>query len=100
MIDGGGNDRRLFDRAVSAVERFEKEGIVLVSCWAGKSRSVVIAAAAISKAEGISADDALDKISGQRNTSVSTGLLPLLYAYDHEHASGGVNLSVERLEDI
>lgn len=80
LIDGAGNDLRVFQRAVDELERLvEKYKKVLVHCHAGKSRSVVITAGYLMKAKHLEADEALAKVTALRKSQVSPELVDLLY---------------------
>ncbi len=80
LIDGAGNDLRIFQRAVDELERLvEKYKKVLVHCHAGKSRSVVITAGYLMKVKHLEADEALAKVTALRKSQVSPELVDLLY---------------------
>lgn len=97
LIDGNGNSQQIFDRAVGAVRAGIANGNVLVSCWAGRSRSVVVAAAAIVGIEQITSEEAIRKIGEKREIAISDGLLPLIYNHQEGLPNGGVDLSVENV---
>jgi hypothetical protein len=61
LVDGPGNDQSEFNSAVGCVvEAMKTRRKVLVHCVAGMSRSLTVAAAAISKVYGMPLDYALD----------------------------------------
>lgn len=61
LVDGPGNEQSEFDKAVGCVvEAMKCHRKVLVHCVAGMSRSLTVAAAAISKVHGMPVDYALD----------------------------------------
>src|SRR5262249_47009757 len=60
LVDGPGNDIRLFRRAVDALAWLAEEAApVLVHCHAGKSRSVVTVAGYLMTSRGIESEEAL-----------------------------------------
>lgn len=68
LVDGPGNKQSEFDAAVSCVQSAIESGSrVLVHCVAGRSRSVVVAAAAISRARNMPFDVALGRVRLVRN---------------------------------
>jgi len=80
LEDAPGSDPRLFRRAVDAlVSLAEDEGPVFVHCHAGRSRSVVVVAGYLMKAQGLRADEALTLVTAQREAAITPGLERLLY---------------------
>ncbi len=80
LIDGEGNDLRVFERAVSTLERMVVDhGQVLIHCHAGRSRSVVIAAGYIMRTRGIEPEDALMYVETRRESAVAPDLKRLLH---------------------
>lgn len=76
LSDGGENPHWLLRLAAESVAAFLRSGIpVLVCCSAGMSRSVCIAAGAITIAEGISLPEALSLVVAEGPADVSPVLL-------------------------
>ena len=79
LDDGPGNDKRLMNIAINALSRLASEASpVLVQCHAGRSRSVVVVAGYLMRAAGISAADALHRVSTKRESNVTPCLVDLL----------------------
>ncbi len=75
LSDGGDNPPWLLRLAAQSVAAFLRAGVpVLVSCSAGMSRSLCIAAAGIALAEGTPIVEALAIVSGGGPADVSPGL--------------------------
>jgi protein-tyrosine phosphatase len=71
LIDGPGNDPRLFLRAIRALGELLREAPpVLVQCRAGRSRSVVVVAGYLMQSLGINADAALAQVTVKRESFV------------------------------
>src|SRR4051794_32006105 len=76
LSDGGDNPAWLLRLAAESVAAFSKAGVpVLVCCSAGMSRSVCVAAAGITIAEGLPLAEALLAVVGAGPADVSPGLL-------------------------
>lgn len=79
LVDGPGNDPRLFRRAVDALEELvRRHPPVLVQCHAGRSRSAVVVAAYLMRSLGLGADEAVGWVAARRHIAVSEGLENLL----------------------
>jgi protein-tyrosine phosphatase len=79
LDDGPGNDLRLFERAVDALDSLRRNaGPVLVQCHAGRSRSAVVVAGYLMKTQGIDSAGALALIAAKREINVTAGLERLL----------------------
>ena len=79
LIDGAGNDTRVFSLAVDALLRLADScPPVLVQCHAGRSRSVVVVAAYLIRTKGMSAEQALKHVSSRRAANVTAALANLL----------------------
>jgi hypothetical protein len=79
LVDGPGNDSRLFQRAVAALtELVEKAPPVLVHCQAGRSRSVVVVAAYLMQSLEIDVEEALARVTAKREGYVSPEMKNLL----------------------
>lgn len=63
FVDGPGNDKIAFNACIEAVASEISAGRrVLVHCMAGRSRSLVIAAAALEKAKGVPFDETVESM--------------------------------------
>src|SRR5262245_24690640 len=75
LIDGEGNSITILRAAIMTVRYFiESKTATLISCSGGMSRSPAIAAAAISRIEQVSPDEALLRIAASGPHDVSTVL--------------------------
>lgn len=75
LLDGSGNDPKLLRLAIGTLVELIDMGIpTIVCCSNGMSRSTAIAAAAIARMSGTSADDKLIWIASQVKHDVSPGL--------------------------
>jgi Dual specificity phosphatase, catalytic domain len=80
LIDGAGNDPRVFWRAVESLgELVRSHPPVLVHCHAGRSRSVVVVAEHLAKTLGIDPEDAVARVTAKREVNVTGVLGELLY---------------------
>jgi len=80
LLDGPGNDRDTFFRAVNSLSRFvTTSSPVLVQCHAGRSRSPVIVAGHFIKTRGIQPDEALRLVAAKRELQVMPGLDSMLW---------------------
>jgi protein-tyrosine phosphatase len=83
LIDGAGNDLRLFRWAIQDLRRLAQERApVLVQCHAGRSRSVVVVAGYLMQARGLDPENALAAVAARREINVTPGLVELLYRLD------------------
>src|SRR5262245_20638565 len=79
LIDGPGNDVRLFHEAVATLEELVRESPpVFVHCHAGKGRSPLVVAGYLMKTRGFTATKALDFIGAKRDIYVQDALAALL----------------------
>ena len=79
LEDGPGNDLRLFNLAISALDELVRVAPpVLVQCHAGRSRSVVVVAAYLMRTLGLDASAALARVAARREIAVTPGLEELL----------------------
>jgi len=79
LIDGAGNEKRLFDDAVDFIEDIVSSGEkILVHCHAGRSRSVCIVARYLMTRQGMPRDRALSVIEEKREIFLSPGVEELL----------------------
>ncbi len=75
LIDGGGNDRKVLDLAVTTLANLLERGIpTLVACGAGMSRSPAVAAPALSLVYQETPDDALKQVHEHTPCDVSPAL--------------------------
>lgn len=80
LIDGAGNDMRLFRRAVDTLSDFIiNDSPVLVYCHAGRSRSIAVVAGYFITQEKMEPDEALILIEKNRKSSLAKELEELLY---------------------
>ena len=80
LIDGAGNDLRLFRYAVDDLERLVRiHPPVLVQCHAGRSRSVVVVAGYLMHAQNLEPEAAIAIVAGKREISITPGLAEILY---------------------
>ncbi|WLQ16624.1 dual specificity protein phosphatase [Hahella aquimaris] len=79
LIDGRGNDKRLFNDAVDFIHDVVSSGDrILVHCHAGRSRSVCIVARYFMMKQGITSHQALSMISAKREIYLSPGIEEIL----------------------
>lgn len=79
LDDGPGNDLRLFNSAINALEALVREAPpVLVQCHAGRSRSVVVVAGYLMRHLNIDARAALVRVGGKREIAITPGLEAIL----------------------
>jgi dual specificity MAP kinase phosphatase len=68
LVDGPGNKQFVFDAAVECVEKaLRNKQRVLVHCVSGKSRSVTVAALALSRVSGKRFTDTLEHVRACRH---------------------------------
>ena len=80
LIDGSGNDLRVFRFAIDDLRRFvASHSPVLVQCHAGRSRSAVVVAGHLMEARGISPEEAIDLVAAKREINITPALVDLLY---------------------
>ena len=80
LIDGAGNDLRLFRLAVDDLHRLVRlQPPVLVQCHAGRSRSAVVVAAYLMQVWAIAPEEALAAIAAKRDLNVTPALVNLLH---------------------
>src|SRR5262245_8255115 len=79
LIDGAGNDLRIFRFAVNDLLRLVRsQPPVLVQCHAGRSRSAIVVAAYLMETQGIPPEAAIAAIAAKREINVTAGLTELL----------------------
>lgn len=79
LVDGSGNDSRLFDDAVNFIDDIVSTGgKILVHCHAGRSRSVCILARYFMIKEKITSHQALQRIERKRPIYLSPGIDEIL----------------------
>jgi len=79
LIDGSGNDKRLFDDAVDYIHDVVSNGEkILVHCHAGRSRSVCILARYFIIKHGMTQAHALSIIKSKREIYLSPGIEEIL----------------------
>jgi len=79
LIDGPGNDIRVFRFAVEDLRRLAaSHGPVLVQCHAGRSRSAVVVAAHLMEVLGIGSGEALARVAAKREVNITPALVDLL----------------------
>lgn len=80
LVDGPGNDARLYLRAVRAVGRLlANDAPLLVHCHAGRSRSPMVVAGHFRITKGLSPDEALALVRAKRDIAITAGLERLLW---------------------
>ena len=80
LVDGPGNSRDTFFRALESLSRFVSGSPpVLVQCHAGRSRSAVVVAGHFIKTRGIQPDEALRLVEAKRELEVTPGLDSILW---------------------
>jgi protein-tyrosine phosphatase len=82
LIDGAGNDMRLFRFAVDALTRLaSSQAPVLVQCHAGRSRSAAVVAGYLIAAQDMQVERALAYIRSRREVNLATALETLLFKF-------------------
>ena len=72
LVDGPGNDWSIFENAVDTARRlFRRDGVLLVHCTAGISRSSTILATTLAAEEELGLTDAFDAVLDARPCAVS-----------------------------
>jgi protein-tyrosine phosphatase len=80
LIDGAGNDVRLFQLAIEDLKRLVRtQAPVLVHCHAGRSRSAVIVAGYLMHVHGINPLEAVELVAAKRDIHVTPALVELLH---------------------
>jgi protein tyrosine phosphatase (PTP) superfamily phosphohydrolase (DUF442 family) len=80
LIDGAGNDRRVFRMAIESLSDLVLfHAPVLVHCHAGRSRSVVVVAGHLATSLGIDAEEGIARVMEKREVNVTPALEELLY---------------------
>ncbi len=80
LIDGPGNDLRMFRQAVESLGKLaESHAPVLVHCHAGRSRSVVVVAGHLARSLGIDPEEAIARVTAKREVNVTPALAELLF---------------------
>jgi protein-tyrosine phosphatase len=80
LIDGPGNDLRVFRFAVEDLKRLAaSHSPVLVQCHAGRSRSVVVVAAHLMGSCGLDLEKAIALVASKREINVTSALVDLLH---------------------
>jgi protein-tyrosine phosphatase len=83
LIDGAGNDPRVFRYAVDDLRRLARlHPPVLVQCHAGRSRSAVVVAAYLMLALGLGPEAAIAAVAARRQINVTPALMDLLHALE------------------
>ena len=78
LVDGA-NELSLFKAAVAALESLtQMHGRVVVHHRAGRSRSIAVVAAYLTRLLGIGADEALDRVRSKRPSAVAPELIRLV----------------------
>ncbi|MCA8975320.1 MAG: dual specificity protein phosphatase family protein [Planctomycetes bacterium] len=79
LIDGPGNDPRVFQLAVDCVRKFVRDAApLLVHCHAGRSRSIVVVAGYFVAHLRSTRDDALARVTSKREANITAGLASML----------------------
>lgn len=79
LIDGAGNDPRLFDDAVNFIHEVVTSGDrILVHCHAGRSRSVCIVARYLMVTNNLTRHQALQQIEHKREIYLASGIEEIL----------------------
>ncbi|CAN5274179.1 hypothetical protein BH11PLA2_BH11PLA2_12810 [soil metagenome] len=80
LIDGPGNDLRVFRFAVDDLRRLARlHPPVLVQCHAGRSRSAVVVAAYLMSVHKLHPDDAIAVVGAKREINITPGLEEMLH---------------------
>jgi protein-tyrosine phosphatase len=89
LVDGDGNRPEIIRAAVALTASLIRSGVpTLVTCGAGVSRSPIIVAAALAKAEELPLDEALHEITTGIAHDVSTSLWAQVKAVCEESSEG------------
>ena len=79
LIDGAGNDIRVFRLAIEALGELRRTlPPVLVHCHAGRSRSVAVVAGYLASALGVDTEEAMTLVAAKRSTSMAPAFAELL----------------------
>ena len=79
LIDGPGNQLRVFANAVADVRRLAAEHPpAFAQCHAGRGRSAAVVAGYLVRADGLTADVALAVVAARREVNVTPALVSLL----------------------
>ena len=80
LIDGDGNDLRVFQYAIDDLKRLALLlPPVLVQCHAGRSRSAVVVAGYLMHVHKLEPEDALAAVAANREINVTPALMDLLH---------------------
>ena len=80
LIDGAGNDLRLFRYAIDDLRRLARlQPPVLVQCHAGRSRSAVVVAAYLMYARKLEPEEAIAAVAAKREINIAPALVELLH---------------------
>ena len=80
LIDGAGNDLRLFRLAIGDLRRLVRlHSPVLVQCHAGRSRSAAIVAGYLMSAHQLDTETAIAAVAAKREINITPALVQLLY---------------------
>jgi hypothetical protein len=80
LIDGSGNDPRLFRRAIDTLVRLAGTlSPVLVQCHAGRSRSAAVVAGYLMQAQGMTPEQAIAWLAARRDISIAVALEIMLF---------------------
>jgi protein-tyrosine phosphatase len=83
LIDGVGNDPRVFRLAVDDLLRLARlHAPVLVQCHAGRSRSAVVVAGYLMHARKLDPEEAIAAVAARREVNITPALVDLLYKLD------------------
>ncbi len=80
LIDGAGNDRRVFGLVVADLCRLAKtQPPVMVQCHAGRSRSAIVVAAYLMKSLQVGPEEAIALVAAKREINITPELVRLLH---------------------
>jgi protein-tyrosine phosphatase len=83
LIDGAGNDLRVFQYAIVDLRRLvQRHPTVLVQCHAGRSRSAVVVAAYLMQAYKLCPTEAIAAVAARREINITPELVELLHSLD------------------
>jgi protein-tyrosine phosphatase len=83
LIDGSGNDPRVFRSAIEALVRLAGSlPPVLVHCHAGRSRAPAVVAGYLMQVRGIEPDAAIGLVAEKRAVSITVALELMLYGFE------------------
>jgi protein-tyrosine phosphatase len=83
LIDGRGNDLRVFRPAIDDLVRLARTGApVLVQCHAGRSRSAVVVTGYLMHVRGLEPYEAIAVVAARREVNVTPALIELLHKLD------------------